>query len=150
MMSGSRTLVPLPPRMTVICPVQETRPNSAVDLRDSTCTTSPELSQRLPRFLSVVVVAAAAEQPPVHHHHLPFSMVFRRLGIIQDVSCMQPFLLILILDFSYVRSFSDDAFGRVFTTENPDNANLTVESCIELCDSSNFTVAGMEFAVQCC
>lgn len=45
---------------------------------------------------------------------------------------------------------SDDAFGRVLADELPDNANLTVEDCVNSCNAANFTVAGMEFAVQCC
>ena len=43
-------------------------------------------------------------------------------------------------------SFSDNAFGRIFQTELPDNQNLTVESCVASCNSQNFTLAGMEFS----
>lgn len=46
--------------------------------------------------------------------------------------------------------YSDNAFGRVLSDEIPDNANLTVEECVSTCDSANFTIAGMEFSVQCC
>lgn len=42
--------------------------------------------------------------------------------------------------------FSDGAFGRVMATELPDNQNLTVESCVNSCNSQNFTLAGLEFA----
>ena len=34
--------------------------------------------------------------------------------------------------------------------EQPDNNNLTVEQCVDFCNTSNFTLAGMEFGVQCC
>jgi hypothetical protein len=45
---------------------------------------------------------------------------------------------------------SDNAHGRVLADEIPDNASMTVETCVGLCDAANFTVAGIEFAVQCC
>ena len=44
----------------------------------------------------------------------------------------------------------DNAHGRVLVDEIPDNVNMTVETCVGLCDAANFTVAGLEFAVQCC
>ncbi len=40
----------------------------------------------------------------------------------------------------------DGAFGRVISDELPDNQNLTIGSCIQSCDSQNFTLAGIEFA----
>ncbi|KIP01604.1 hypothetical protein PHLGIDRAFT_38239 [Phlebiopsis gigantea 11061_1 CR5-6] len=43
----------------------------------------------------------------------------------------------------------DNAFGRVFTLELPDNSGLTIESCIASCAAQGFSVAGAEFAVQC-
>jgi hypothetical protein len=46
-------------------------------------------------------------------------------------------------------SFSDNQNGRVLTTELPDNPNVTVEACIASCQSQNFTVAGLEWSVQC-
>src|ERR1700722_2046563 len=47
-------------------------------------------------------------------------------------------------------SFSDNAYGRIFANENPDDSGLTVESCIASCQSQNYTVAGLEYSVQCC
>jgi hypothetical protein len=47
-------------------------------------------------------------------------------------------------------SLRDNAHGRILNTEQPDDANLTVESCIAFCQSGNFSLAGMEFGVQCC
>lgn len=44
----------------------------------------------------------------------------------------------------------DNAHGRVFQTELPDNQALTIESCIASCASQDFTLAGAEFGVQCC
>lgn len=44
----------------------------------------------------------------------------------------------------------DNAHGRVFQTELPDNQMLTVQGCIALCSSENFSLAGLEYSVQCC
>ncbi|EKM51417.1 uncharacterized protein PHACADRAFT_263528, partial [Phanerochaete carnosa HHB-10118-sp] len=51
--------------------------------------------------------------------------------------------------WNYSACYVDNAFGRIFTTEIPDNQNLTVETCVSTCNGQNFTLAGMEFAVQC-
>ena len=44
----------------------------------------------------------------------------------------------------------DNAHGRIFQTELPDNQALTVESCIASCSSQGFSIAGLEYSVQCC
>jgi hypothetical protein len=44
----------------------------------------------------------------------------------------------------------DNAHGRVFQTELPDNQTLTVQGCIASCSSKNFSLAGLEYSVQCC
>ena len=49
-----------------------------------------------------------------------------------------------------IDSFSDNAFGRIMSTQLNDNQGLTVESCIASCQGMNFTLAGLEFGVQCC
>ncbi|KIP07197.1 hypothetical protein PHLGIDRAFT_513029 [Phlebiopsis gigantea 11061_1 CR5-6] len=51
--------------------------------------------------------------------------------------------------WEYAACYVDNAFGRILPTELPDNQNLTVESCIDSCSSQNFTLAAMEFSVQC-
>ncbi|KAJ3826706.1 hypothetical protein F5880DRAFT_1628591 [Lentinula raphanica] len=51
--------------------------------------------------------------------------------------------------WKYVACYVDNAFGRVFEFEQPDNPNTTVEECVNLCASQNFTVAGIEFSDQC-
>lgn len=51
---------------------------------------------------------------------------------------------------AYILSTRDNLNGRVLSDEIPDNANMTVETCVEICNAANFTVAGIEFAVQCC
>ena len=45
---------------------------------------------------------------------------------------------------------SDNMNGRVLATEKPDDDTLTVETCVNFCNDQNFTLAGMEFGVQCC
>jgi len=49
-----------------------------------------------------------------------------------------------------VNFHSDNAHGRIFQTELPDNQALTVENCIASCSSQGFTLAGLEYSVQCC
>ncbi|KAI0697984.1 copper radical oxidase [Cytidiella melzeri] len=62
---------------------------------------------------------------------------------------VSPVLTGLPSNFSYVGCYVDNAFGRIFNTEIPDNQNLTIQGCVETCVSQNFTVAGTEFGVQC-
>lgn len=53
------------------------------------------------------------------------------------------------IDLAYVLSdviHRDNAFGRIFATEMPDNQNVTIESCIETCSGQNLTVAGIEYS----
>ncbi|KAH9927682.1 copper radical oxidase [Fomitopsis serialis] len=51
--------------------------------------------------------------------------------------------------WQYAACYVDNAYGRAISTELPDNSNLTVESCIANCTAQNFTVAGLEYSVQC-
>ncbi|KLO11660.1 galactose oxidase [Schizopora paradoxa] len=51
--------------------------------------------------------------------------------------------------WAYSGCYVDNANGRILGNEQPDNNNLTVESCVDFCNSQNFTLAGMEFSVQC-
>ncbi|TBU26664.1 hypothetical protein BD311DRAFT_666990 [Dichomitus squalens] len=51
--------------------------------------------------------------------------------------------------WTYAACYVDNANGRVFANQNPDDQNLTVESCVASCASQNFTLAGLEFGVQC-
>ncbi|PIL32445.1 hypothetical protein GSI_05147 [Ganoderma sinense ZZ0214-1] len=52
-------------------------------------------------------------------------------------------------NFTYAACYVDNANGRIMGTQNPDDQGLTVESCVTSCHSQNFTLAGMEFGVQC-
>ncbi|KAJ6479618.1 copper radical oxidase [Mycena sanguinolenta] len=51
--------------------------------------------------------------------------------------------------WSYVGCFVDNQFGRIVENEQPDNAKLTIESCVQACSASNFTVAAAEYSTQC-
>ncbi|KAI0294118.1 galactose oxidase [Multifurca ochricompacta] len=60
-----------------------------------------------------------------------------------------PVLSGLPTGWAYNACWVDNAHGRVFQNELPDNQNLTVESCVASCAGQNFTLAGLEFGVQC-
>ncbi|KAJ7720041.1 hypothetical protein B0H16DRAFT_1793954 [Mycena metata] len=51
--------------------------------------------------------------------------------------------------WTYVGCFVDNAHGRIISNEQPDNAQLTIQSCVQACSSQNFTVAAAEYGVQC-
>ena len=40
-------------------------------------------------------------------------------------------------------------YGRVMANGQPDNPNMSVESCIAVCINKGYTVAGMEYSSQC-
>lgn len=49
----------------------------------------------------------------------------------------------------YSGCWVDGAQGRVLTYQQPDNQNLTVESCVATCSGLNYIVAGMEYSSEC-
>lgn len=49
----------------------------------------------------------------------------------------------------YSGCWVDGAQGRVLTYQQPDNQNLTVESCVAACSGLNYIVAGMEYSSEC-
>ncbi|KIP01605.1 hypothetical protein PHLGIDRAFT_123209, partial [Phlebiopsis gigantea 11061_1 CR5-6] len=51
--------------------------------------------------------------------------------------------------WKYGACYVDNAHGRIFALELPDNSGLTIQSCITSCAAQGFTVAGAEFGVQC-
>ena len=51
--------------------------------------------------------------------------------------------------WSYSACYVDNTYGRVLGNEY-DNSATTVESCIAHCSTSNFTLAAIEYGVQCC
>jgi len=64
-------------------------------------------------------------------------------------SSVLPVLANLPSGWSYNACWVDNANGRVLQTELPDNQALTVENCIASCSAQGFTLAGLEFSVQC-
>ena len=51
--------------------------------------------------------------------------------------------------WKYDGCWVDNLDGRILRNQQPDNDELTAESCINKCIGLGFTVAGMEYAVQC-
>jgi WSC domain len=51
--------------------------------------------------------------------------------------------------WKYDGCWVDNLDGRIMRYQQPDNAELTVESCINTCIGLGYTVAGMEYGVQC-
>ena len=43
---------------------------------------------------------------------------------------------------------SDNAHGRDFAYQAPDNQTLTVEECVEACKTQGYTLAGAEYSGQ--
>lgn len=76
-------------------------------------------------------------------------LVCRRVGHTTLAGC-KFFLALGKINPKTGNGFRDNAHGRVFQTELPDNQALTIESCIASCTSQNFTLAGAEYGVQCC
>jgi hypothetical protein len=54
-----------------------------------------------------------------------------------------------VSQFSQLTIISDNLDGRVLTTQLPDNSSVTVEGCIATCQGQGFTLAGLEWSVQC-
>ncbi|KAJ7119891.1 glyoxal oxidase N-terminus-domain-containing protein [Mycena crocata] len=51
--------------------------------------------------------------------------------------------------WTYVGCFVDNAHGRIVANQEPDDAKLTIDSCVDTCKAQNFTLAAAEFADQC-
>jgi hypothetical protein len=105
------------------------------------CTTTLVLT-----FLRSITVEVGAV---VLHLSSPNLLVCRRAGHTTLAGC-KFFLVLGKIYPNTANGFRDNAHGRVFQTELPDNQALTIESCIASCASQNFTLAGAEYGVQCC
>ena len=44
----------------------------------------------------------------------------------------------------------DGLNGRILTKQQPDNAQNTLESCVQTCASLGYTIAGAEYGTECC
>ncbi|KAH8661991.1 copper radical oxidase [Xylariales sp. PMI_506] len=51
--------------------------------------------------------------------------------------------------WSYQGCYSEGVNGRALINEQPDSQTLTVESCIAACIGLGYSVAGLEYSVQC-
>ncbi|KAF7361017.1 hypothetical protein MSAN_01131900 [Mycena sanguinolenta] len=51
--------------------------------------------------------------------------------------------------WTYVGCFVDNQFGRIVANEQPNDPNLTIETCVESCSSQNYTLAAAEYSTQC-
>jgi hypothetical protein len=51
--------------------------------------------------------------------------------------------------FTYQGCYIDGVNGRILNHQQPDNQQLTQESCVALCAAAGYTIAGVEYAVQC-
>ena len=51
--------------------------------------------------------------------------------------------------WTYQGCWVDGLNGRILTNQQPDNQALTQQSCVEACAAAGYTIAGMEWSVQC-
>ncbi len=51
--------------------------------------------------------------------------------------------------WKYIGCYIDNADGHILLNQQPDNAALTVESCVQTCKGLGYGVAGMEYSSQC-
>jgi hypothetical protein len=54
-----------------------------------------------------------------------------------------------IQGFTYQGCFVDGVNGRILSHQEPDNQALTQESCVAACAAAGYTIAAMEYSVQC-
>lgn len=50
----------------------------------------------------------------------------------------------------YAGCWVDQEFGRILTSGIPDVPDRTVEQCVNTCKDAGYTLAGLEYGVQCC
>lgn len=51
--------------------------------------------------------------------------------------------------WSYKGCYGEGSSGRAFLKQQPDSPALTIESCVTACIDLGYSVAGMEYGVQC-
>lgn len=54
-----------------------------------------------------------------------------------------------IAGFTYQGCYIDGVKGRILNHQQPDNQQLTRENCVATCAAGGYTIAGVEYAVQC-
>ena len=129
-------------------PAAETAPRHVVALTVLTCITS--LAAAFPRLEAVAVAAAAVVVEAADRSSLSF-LGSQLDGSTTPAGC-KFFLPCCVLWRAGLKTeiFRDNAHGRIFQTELPDNQALTVQNCIASCSSQGFSIAGLEYSVQCC
>ncbi|CZR53720.1 related to glyoxal oxidase precursor [Phialocephala subalpina] len=60
-----------------------------------------------------------------------------------------PVITSLPTGWTYKGCWIDQAYGRILSTQSPDSATLTVESCVAACVALGYSIAGMEYYTQC-
>jgi len=66
------------------------------------------------------------------------------------VGCRFPLHMRDVQNLAQNKKYPGTMPTAILQTELPDNQTLTVESCIASCSSQGFTLAGLEYSVQCC
>ena len=56
---------------------------------------------------------------------------------------------VLPTGWTYQGCWVDGANGRILNTQQPDSQTNTIESCVQNCTAAGYTIAGMEYSVQC-
>ncbi|KAF2752327.1 copper radical oxidase [Sporormia fimetaria CBS 119925] len=51
--------------------------------------------------------------------------------------------------WGYTGCWVDQVYGRILAFQQPDDPNLTVESCISRCSGLGFSIAGLQYSYQC-
>lgn len=69
----------------------------------------------------------------------------RPRGSTEHATC-ESFSWISVLNLRFSIFHSDNAHGRVFANELPDNNQVTVQSCISSCSSQGYSLAGLEYS----
>ncbi|KAI0968234.1 copper radical oxidase [Xylaria arbuscula] len=51
--------------------------------------------------------------------------------------------------WAYKGCYTEGSSGRALNIQQPDNDDLTIESCVNICIGAGYSVAGLEYASQC-
>ncbi|KAG6815651.1 hypothetical protein H0H87_012650, partial [Tephrocybe sp. NHM501043] len=62
---------------------------------------------------------------------------------------VSPVTEVLPGNFTYAGCWVDNAFGRIFLFQQPDDLQNTVPTCVATCASQNYTLAGTEYGTEC-
>ena len=77
------------------------------------------------------------------------SPLIARAAIVERASTVSPVTTGLPGTWTYAACYVDNANGRVLGNEF-DGSATTVQSCIAHCSAGGFTIAAIEYSVQCC